>query len=353
MIESRISEQSIVQQEAHRPARAPVRPVPPRRLGRLTFVALAVALLGTGLWSCNALLASDGGIAVPPAQTSHQLEDRASPGEALLAANGSLSPPPGYTSQQLIFNDQFSGTNLDTTKWSTFMGAQGIVWNNDGSLPLPYSGPNVPGDGNEAAMFAPSQVSVDNGLTLTAQRNTNWYAGTYPWISGVVTTEGKFSLPAGGWYVQVRAKMPDQSQGMWPGIWFLPGLSGTASNEFDSYEGGIHGSNPANEEGHSVYFTDQGQQEGSLWDTGADVSAGYHVYGAQFIPGRSITAYFDGRQVWQVKASSGITLAAEPYEIILSLQVATQQTQWWHSVTTGATPSASMDVAQVQAYSSP
>jgi hypothetical protein len=33
--------------------------------------------------------------------------------------------------------------------------------------------------------------------------------------------------------------------------------------------------------------------------------------------------------------------------------VATQQTQWWHSVTTGATPSASMDVAQVQAYSSP
>ena len=233
------------------------------------------------------------------------------------------------------------------------MGAQGIAWNNDGSLPLPYSGPNVPGDGNEAAMFGPSQVSVDNGLTLTAQRNTNGYAGTYPWISGVVTTEGKFSLPTGGWYVQVEAKMPDQSQGMWPGIWFLPGVSGPASNELDGYEGGMLGTNPANEQGHSVYFTSQGLQEGSLWGTGVDVSAGYHVYGVQFVPGQSITAYFDGSPVWQVKASSGITLAPEPYEIVLSLQVAGPTATGWHSLTTGATPSATMDVAEVQAYSFP
>ena len=75
-------------------------------------------------------------------------------------------------------------------------------------------------------MYAPSQVASNNGLTLTAQRNTNQYSGTYPWLSGVLTTEGRFTLPTGGWYVQVKAKMPDQSQGMWPAIWFMPGSPG-------------------------------------------------------------------------------------------------------------------------------
>ncbi len=109
--------------------------------------------------------------------------------------SGGMSAPAGYTAPQLILDDQFSGTSLDSTRWNTYLGAQGIAWNNNGSLPAPYSGPNVPGAGTDLEMHGPSQVSVDNGLTLTAQRNTNHYSGTYPWISGVVTTEGKFSLP--------------------------------------------------------------------------------------------------------------------------------------------------------------
>ena len=139
------------------------------------------------------------------------------------SSNQDMPDPAGYTNQQLIFDDRFSGTSLDTTKWTTSLGAQGIVWNDNGRLPAPYSAPNVPASGSaDVAMFGPSQVSVDNGLTLTAQRNTNQYASTYPWISGVVTTEGKFSLPSGGWYVQVKAKMPDMTAGMWPAIWLMP-----------------------------------------------------------------------------------------------------------------------------------
>ena len=262
--------------------------------------------------------------------------------------SGSMSAPAGYTNQQLLFDDQFSGTSLDTTKWTTYLGAEGGVWNNRGSLPSPYSGNNMPGS-NDMSMYAPSQVSVNNGLTLTAQRNTNQYSGTYPWLSGVVTTEGKFTLPTGGWYVQVKAKMPDQSQGMWPAIWFLCGPSCSNDNELDGYEGGWLTSNP-NQIMHSDYFANEGQQQ-NAYNVGADVTAGYHVYGFQFIPGQSITAFFDGRQVWQVNASSGITITGEPYEIILELQVAAQQTSGWHTVTTGSTPSSSMDVAEVQAYS--
>ena len=261
---------------------------------------------------------------------------------------GGMSAPAGYTNQQLIFDDQFSGTSLDSTKWTTYLGADGVVWNNFGKLPSPYSGNNMPGS-FDMSMYAPSQVSVNNGLTLTAQRNTNQYSGTYPWLSGVVTTEGKFTLPTGGWYVQVKAKMPDQSQGMWPAIWFLCGPTCSNDNELDGYEGGWLMSSP-NQIMHSDYFANQGQQQ-NAYNVSADVTAGYHVYGFQFIPGQSVTAFFDGRQVWQVLASSGITITGEPYEIILELQVAAQQTSGWHTVTAGSTPSSSMDVSEVQAYS--
>ena len=136
--------------------------------------------------------------------------------------------------------------------------------------------------------------------------------------------------------------MPDQSQGMWPAIWFLPGVSGTPYNELDGYEGGWIGADP-NETMHSDYFSDQGQQQ-NAYSVGADVSAGYHLYGFHFVPGQSITAYFDGRQVWQVSASNGVTITSEPYEIIIELQVATQETSD-HTVPIQTTPSASMEVA--------
>jgi beta-glucanase (GH16 family) len=268
-----------------------------------------------------------------------------------LAATG-ISPPAGYGSSQLIFQDNFTGTSLDTSKWVTYLGSSGAVWDNNGALPSPYSGPTLPGAGNESAMFAPSQVAVDNGLTLTAQRNSNQYATDYPWISGVVTTEGKFSLPTTGWYVQVKAKMPDQSQGMWPAIWFLPGVPGTPFNEIDGYEGGLLGPGQPNTLMNSNYFADQGQQD-QLTPLGFDTTAGYHVYGVRFLPGQSITWYVDGSPVYQLLASSSVTITSEPYQIMLELQVATAQTAGWHTTTNSATPSSTMSVAEVQAYSAP
>ncbi len=228
------------------------------------------------------------------------------------------------------------------------MGAQGSVWNDEGNLPLPYSGSNQPGANNEA-MFARSQVTVNDGASLAAARNTNQYASTFPWISGVITTEGKFSMPSAGWYLQVKAQMPDTSQGMWPAIWFLPGVSGTADNELDGYEGGFLGSGNANDIMHSDFFSDQGQVQ-AAYNVGVDLTAGYHVYGFEFKPGVSITAFLDSKQVWQVLASQGYTMAAEPYEIIIELQVAASQTSGWHTVTSGSTPTSTMKISEVQVY---
>ncbi len=316
---------------------------PDRRFRRVRVVAFVVVV------PCvTSLLASCGS---HPNRTPDAANGTPAPAANAAPAptkSNSMAAPAGYTKRQMIFDDQFTGSSLDTTKWNTYLGAEGQRWDNHGSLPLPFSGPNTPVT-DESAMFGASQVSVDNGLTLTAQRNANEWATSYPWISGVVTTEGKFSLPTTGWYVQVKAKMPDQSQGMWPAIWFLPGVSGTPLNEFDGYEGGWLGAHP-NQIMHSDYFANEGQQQ-SAYSVGTDVTASYHVYGFQFIPGQSVTAYFDGRQVWQVSTSTGITIPAEPYEIILELQVASQQIADRHTVATVLTPPASMEVAEVQAYS--
>jgi beta-glucanase (GH16 family) len=276
------------------------------------------------------------------------------PATTTAVPSGGLSAPAGYTSQQLIFDDQFSGTSLDATKWNTYLGAQGSAWDNNGSLPAPYSGPNVPGAGTDLEMFGPSQVGVDNGLTLTAQRNTNPYSGAYPWISGVVTTEGKFSLPTTGWYVQARIKVPDMTQGLWPSMWFLPAGPGP-SNEIDFVQGGFYGG-PGNVDDAPVgagYFDSAGNNVNeAVPDVGFDASAGYHTYGIQWTPGVGIDEYVDGNLVWTVTESEvpgGIV--AQAYEIILDLQVAANADAGWRTVTTATSPGGSMDVAEVQAYS--
>ena len=271
-----------------------------------------------------------------------------------------MPAPAGYTSRQLILDDTFSGTNLDTTKWTTYLGAKGLVWNNHDTVPLPYSSPNSPGSTpnspgstDEAAMFGPSQVEVANGLALTAQRNTNQYAPTFPWISGVVTTEGKLSLPASGWYVQVKAKMPDMTAGMWPAIWFMPDTPTSPVPEIDLFEGGWHDSDP-NQLMHADYGGGASEYSGYrdiVYDTGSNLSAGYHVYGIQYVPNVAVKYFFDGTLVFQQMESDRGGVVAGTYELLLELQVASEQTSQWHTVPTATASSASMDIAEVQAYS--
>ena len=270
-----------------------------------------------------------------------------------------MTPPTGYSPSQLIFDDQFSGTRLDTSKWNTYMGSSGGVWNDLGTFASPYSGPN---GGTDAEMYAPSQVSVDNGLTLTATRNTSGPTARYAdptnqfatWLSGVVTTEGKFSLPRGGWYVQARIKVPDMTQGLWPCLWFLPAGSGPI-NELDFVQGGFYGG-PSNVNKAPIatgYFDTEGTNiSETIPDVGFDASAGYHTYGIQWQPGVGIEEYVDGNEVWSLTQSQvpgGIV--AQAYEIILNLQVAANEDSGWRTVPTSTSPGGSMQVAEVQAYS--
>lgn len=267
------------------------------------------------------------------------------------AEDGGISAPVGDTSARLLLDDQFSGTQLDTTRWNTFLGTQGAVWNDRGLLALPYSAPNAPGSDN-AAMFGPNQVSVHNGLTLTAQRNTTSYASIYPWISGVVTSSG-LSLPAAGWYVQVKAKMPDMTEGTWPAIWFMPNSPTDQAPEIDLFEGGWLGANP-NELMHVDFGGGRSldpNYRDAVYDTRTDLTAGYHVYGIQYEPNKAIRYFFDGKEIFQQLASDPGGVPTGTYELLLQLQMASSETSGWHTLPTATTPSETMAIAEVQVYS--
>ena len=81
-----------------------------------------------------------------------------------------MAPPSGYTAGQRIFEDQFLGTTLDTFKWNTTSGANGGLWNDFGIFTNGNTGPNTPSS-TDTEWWSPSQVSVNNGLSLTAVRD--------------------------------------------------------------------------------------------------------------------------------------------------------------------------------------
>lgn len=256
----------------------------------------------------------------------------------------SLPPPPGYSN--MIFDDQFIGTTLDSSKWNTYIASKasnGYPWNSNGT-----GGSGGVPNGNNAAYFEPSQVSVNSGLNLTAVRGSSQPGDE--WTSGVLSTYGKFQFRGG--YIQVAAKMPS-GVGMWPGLWMLPGPGCTCKSdnfEIDQFEGGFL-DGAVNTLDVFAWNLHQGAPDhGGNTHTGFDLSAAYHVYGLKWVAGQSITWYLDGQQVGQI-TSGQATIPDEPMELILSLYVGSSLTSRWHQAYGPSTPSRSrMSVAEVQVY---
>jgi beta-glucanase (GH16 family) len=258
-----------------------------------------------------------------------------------------MAPPAGYSAGQLIFDDQFSGTSLNSAHWNTFMSGQGDqTWNSAG---LP-AGDSAAGTHFHQNYFAASQVTVNDGLTLTMVPDTKYSSLGYRYRSGVVTTDGKFTLRGG--YVQIKAKLSDASVGGWPAIWFLDPNGGGGSQEIDLQEGGfiaagagLPGGTPENKIFVSTYHTPSGSQSDFSYVTRKPMNAGFNTYGMEYIPGRSIKTYFNGRLV----GSWTKNISTTPYEIVIWNTQASANTSGFH--TTGESPGPSdLRVAEVQAY---
>ena len=214
--------------------------------------------------------------------------------------------------------------------------------------------PWTPGPGGGSALGStyadydePSAVSVHGGLDLHASAGSS--KPGYSWTSGVVTTYGHFEFDGG--YLQVRAKMPT-ANGDWPAIWMLPGPGANTSTdnfEIDLVEAGMTAGYPA-DQNLSYHVHEQPAAWGGNFDTGVNLGGGFHTYGLDWVPGQSITWYFDGRQVAQV-TSAQFTIPNEPMEIILNNGMANSSTSAWHTTVDGSTGTSSdMLVSSVQVY---
>ena len=258
-----------------------------------------------------------------------------------------MAPPAGYSAGQRVFDDQFPGTSLNSAHWNTVMGGQGgQIWNSAG---LP-AGDSAAGTHSKETYFSPSQVTVNNGLTLTMVPDTKYSSLGYRYRSGVVTTRDKFTFRSG--YVQIKAKMPDASAGGWPGIWFIDPSSGGGSQEIDLQEGGftpkyagLPSGTPENNIFVSTYHTPSDSQSDFSWATPKPMNAGFNIYGMEYIPGRSIRTYFNGTLV----GSWTQNISTTPYEIVIWNTQASGNTSGFH--TTGESPNPSeLSVAEVQVY---
>jgi hypothetical protein len=254
-----------------------------------------------------------------------------------------LSPPPGYPVANLLLDDQFS--TLNSATWSTYMQDNTGAWLDGGNLTLPQSS-----EGNAGGYFQefedPGQVSTagSDGLTITAVPDSSHSGLGYNWKSGVINSYGKFTFTGG--YAQARMKSPDVTTGAWPAFWHL--TNGSTTNEIDTQEGGflVTGHNPNQIIASDDHFTTNNQ---IFTDVGKDLSADYHVYGMEYVPGVSIRYFLDGVQTGIM--TTNIQSSAE--NLIFILGVASSAASF-HSQTSGATPaSLVMKVSEVQVYSLP
>ncbi len=262
-------------------------------------------------------------------------------------------------SPRLLFSDKFDGSSLNRSKWNTYITsrqANGHPWTD----PRPAKVGNGVRNGCSygAEYFLPSQVGVDNGLNLTASRmstsgwcNQTASVASFGWRSGVVSTYNHFQFNGG--YVSITMKAAP-GDGMWPGLWMLPGPGGTHGDDYeiDLQEGGFAPPNPAGETYAWNLHRGSNTWGGSI-KTGVDLSADYHTYGLDWISGQSLTWYLDGKRMAKL-TSAQASIPDEPMELIMDLAVANTSASGWHQPYDSTTPSPSaMHVSNVQVWSAP
>ncbi len=275
-------------------------------------------------------------------------------GRTLASATAIL---PASPSGHLEFDYVPSGSSLDHADWNTFItsnGAGGEPWNGNGKGGSTAA--NYPD--YDAEYDLPGQVTQRDGTIVLRATKTptpgvlNGRPTVFPFASGVVSTYGKFEF-AGG-YVQIRAKMP-RAAGMWPTLWLLPGPGGTDGDDYevDMFEGG------ADDGGRGSTWRDMfawhlhtpSGSFGGDTNSGANLTARFHTYGLDWIPGVSLTWYLDGEVIGEV-TSAQASIPTEPMELIISLQVANSAASYWHTAYSASAPvNSEMLVASVKVYS--
>ncbi|MHA0856998.1 family 16 glycosylhydrolase [Paenibacillus sp. CMAA1364] len=235
---------------------------------------------------------------------------------------------PAIEDMNLIWQDEFNGTALDTSKWSY---EQGYYITDD---------PHSWGWGNaELQHYTDSEqnVFVQNGkLNIRAMNDSKAFpqdpSRYAQYSSGKINTKDHLSFQYGR--VDIRAKLPT-GNGVWPALWMLPEDSAygawAASGEIDIMEakgrlpgttsGAIHfgGQWPVNRYIAGEYYFPEGQT----------FANDYHVY-SMIWEEDNMKWYVDGKFFFKVSRDQWYSIAApnnpnapfdQPFYIIMNLAV--------------------------------
>ncbi len=203
------------------------------------------------------------------------------------------SPPPGK-GYVPVFDDEFTGTSLNTSWWN-------------------YNYPWGTYHNGEANMN-PSEVFVNNGLTLQAEdRRSIWnpwgiWSNTFnkyipfDYTSGTINTDGKESWHYG--YFEGRFKMPPATS-TWPAFWMLQ--DGGWPPELDIFE--LAGSRSDDHYTYHYSGASGPLSFGSDFTTGGNLSQGWHNYGFEWTPNhlnyyvddKLIKSFYDPADIAQMK----------------------------------------------------
>ena len=191
---------------------------------------------------------------------------------AVVAMTLCAEPPPGAR-WQLAFADEFDGTALDAAKWDYRLGVR--HWSEQ----------------------RPANVAVRGGLLRIALRKEK--ADGVDYTAGGVISKQAFRYG----YYEARLKMP-KGRGWHTSFWMMrngpkPGLDDRFQEidvvEQDSVAPTSYGVNWHSYQPHTSF--------GHKRVTGPDLSADFHVYGAEFGP-REVRFYLDGKLVQSVDVSA-------------------------------------------------
>jgi hypothetical protein len=207
--------------------------------------------------------------------------------KVIRAGAGSSGPQPPTISGnwRLVFQDEFNGSSLDTSKWSTDY-PWGHTHNHRGYTDL-------------------ANVIIENGLLRIKAENRRHpdapdgiQRDDFGWLSldfttGCITTSGKFHISNG--YIEGRLKMP-RTKGFWPAFWTLGDgwppeidimefLSHQPTRFYTNYHWG--------EPEYGSHFNEH---------NGPDFSAEFHVYAVEW-DSSHMTWYLDGSEIARFNSS--------------------------------------------------
>jgi len=258
---------------------------------------------------------------------------------AVLGPAGPMDPPaPALAGNwRLTFHDEFNGTALDRTKWSTT-----FPW-----------GARTNGGNHELEYYSDNAFQVADGI-LRIQADKRPAQG-FHYTSGIITSYASFALTYG--YIEIRAKVP-KGKGLWPSVWLAP-TDQTWPPEIDILE--IRGDKtdtnlmtnhylrtppptPTKIMGDRFLDVPKPAQINLHW-TGPDFSQGFHTFGLEWSKGRLVW-YIDGIERFQ----TSVGVPSQPMYLIANLAVGGD----WSGSPDAVTPFPSyLDLAYIRVYQRP